>query len=98
MMREKDAYQMMNELEENGVDMREELKEAAKEMPEMAKPWKKQRKDFPVRISNPTEQSIESFIKMKGTGKRIVIGERPNHSCFPVLIICHKRSVGTYFP
>ena len=32
MMREKDAYQMMNELEENGVDMKEELKEAAKEI------------------------------------------------------------------
>ena len=35
MMKEKDALQMMDELEKNGVDIKEELKEAAKELPEM---------------------------------------------------------------
>ena len=37
MMKEKDASQIMDELEKNGVDMKEEIKEAAKEAPEMIK-------------------------------------------------------------
>ena len=37
MMVEKDASQIMDELEQNGVDIKEQLKEAAKEMPEMIK-------------------------------------------------------------
>ena len=37
MMKERDILHMMYELEKNGVNMKEELKEAAKELPEMVK-------------------------------------------------------------